>query len=844
MKFTNLLCLIGSVLVISGCNNSGGSTISNNPGQTIDGLIIDSPGIIPVFADTPSKTVLFVHNDSNNDLNGISYKIDSGSLLIDATNCESIKAGQTCKLELTTPPISKEAHGGAAVIEASQNGAHIKQLVRYALIDEDDISSGKFKFSDSLIIDDAHNHYHTVYLYSDTNENYHLDKIASNNNQINISRYEETEANSKHYIAAVEIHNQKNGESIKNSQLTATVHDGQNNNYSLSTTLEVIPMPSGAFLTFGTTPVINTLNERNGSILVFNSGTESAQISHINYPENVIAGNGVNKCGSSLNVNSYCYIYFSVESTSSNGSGDLTINYQHQAIQTISWYNSKSPLMQLGIVAAQNPILYYNNQAVTTISIQNLGQSILESINFNSNSGTISNNNCTNLQPLASCSFTLSHSSGFTVASFLITASGSYMVNKTRKNYSRKFKLLTAEASYATINAVPTPSTSGTTSGSGSISDPWLFNIGSTAYISFTYTNTGNQPAQNFYVSTSGLANGWQLYSTSCGTAAAKITFNNGSVCTVTYSVTTSSGGSNNFTNVQTIANWTDQARPNGATLTTNRNYYFVASQAYSVIVTPGIERSGDGYYHVSQGQYIKLNLKISGNNISGKNIRIFANNNSVSFVDSNGNWSRNTFYDCTISSNHECTIYAIVSPFASGTQNFGFYNDTDSMAINPVPYAIDSGKTSYITLTYNNSMAAGAGGYATADNLCTYNDIHPSGNPYYVEYKALLRGNNAVTSGRLYWNKAGEPLGIAANGNFDNLVGNSDSLWHPVDAAYQGGVWTGGISDGAGYNCSNWSTTSGTGHYGMANTSNSSWRNTSSNSCTATHKHYCVITQ
>lgn len=347
--------------------------------------------------------------------------------------------------------------------------------------------------------------------------------------------------------------------------------------------------------------------------------------------------------------------------------------------------------------------------------------------------------------------------------------------------------------------------------------------------------HSNTHQSKNFYVSTT------------CGTLNSKITFNNGAVCNVTYSVTTSSAGTNNFTNVQTVANWTDQARPNGATLTTTRNFYFSASLPYSVIVTPGVERASDGYYHMAQGQYIKLNLKINGNNIHGKGIRIFANSNGVTFIDANGNWTRNSFYDCTISSNQECDVYAIASPFATvGTQNFGFYNNTDtSNTINQIAYSIDSGKTSFITLSHNLSGAAGRGGYTTADNLCSFNDMHPTGNPYYVsDVKAFLRGNNATIPERLYWNKNYEPVGIAANGNFDNLVGNANNLWNPIDAAYQGGVWTGGVNDGSGSNCSNWTTTSGTGEYGMANTNTAGWRITSNNACTATHKHYCVITQ
>lgn len=847
MKFTNLLCFISAVLVISGCNNSGGSTISNNSRQTIDGLIIDSPGVVPVFAGDQTKTVLFIHNNGNQDLNGISYKVDSGSLLIDATNCESIKAGETCELNITTPLLSEETHTGSSIIEASQNGASIRQLIHYALIDENDASQGEFKFSNNLILDNSHNQYHTVYLYSATNRNYHLDQIVSDSNLININKYQEAEAGSKHYITAVEIHNLKNSETIKNSKLSALIHDEDNHNYSVSVPLEVVPMPNGAFLTFGATPVINTLNQRSGSVVVFNSGTESAQISQISYPESTTAANGVNRCNSSLNANAYCYIYFNIESNSSNGSGDLTIHYQQDSTQTLSWYNSKSSVMQVGVTAAQNPILYYNNQAATTITIQNLGQNILESINLSSVPGTISNSNCSRLHPLASCSFTLSEASSFTVAQFKININGNYLANGVRKNYGRKFILLTANATYATINAIASPSTGGVISGAGTIGDPWIFNIGTTAYINFTYTNTGNQPAQNFYVSTTGLSNGWQLFSTTCGTLNSKITFNNGAVCNVTYSVTTSSAGTNNFTNVQTVANWTDQARPNGATLTTTRNFYFSASLPYSVIVTPSVERASDGYYHMAQGQYIKLNLKINGNNIHGKSIRIFANNNGITFVDATGNWTRNSFYDCTISSNQECDVYAIASPFASvGTQNFGFYNNTDtSNTINQIAYIVDSGKTSYITLSHNLSGAAGRGGYATADSLCSFNDMHPTGNPYYVsDVKALLRGNNATIPGRLYWNKNYEPVGIAANGNFDNLVGNVNSLWNPIDAAYQGGVWTGGVNDGPGSNCSNWTTTSGTGEYGMANTNMAGWRITSNNACTATHKHYCVITQ
>lgn len=126
-----MLRSVSTMLIISAtvtaCSGSG-NVISNgeaSPVITSTPITIDNAGIIPVFGDSSTSTVVYVHNNSSITISEITYSVLeqnatketnlSSKLLtplnvnkalhgvIDGNQCSEIAAGQSCPLTITTP---------------------------------------------------------------------------------------------------------------------------------------------------------------------------------------------------------------------------------------------------------------------------------------------------------------------------------------------------------------------------------------------------------------------------------------------------------------------------------------------------------------------------------------------------------------------------------------------------------------------------------------------------------------------------------------------------------------------------------------------------------------------
>ena len=129
---SNILSVFAGVLLfaaVSGCGGRGSSGDGGIlPSSTGTALTVDNAGVIPVFGNTPTSTVVYVHNNSGTSISGISYSVvaqnnaalsqskskflnslSAKNSLLNSDNvsqCSTIAAGQSCPLSITTPVLS------------------------------------------------------------------------------------------------------------------------------------------------------------------------------------------------------------------------------------------------------------------------------------------------------------------------------------------------------------------------------------------------------------------------------------------------------------------------------------------------------------------------------------------------------------------------------------------------------------------------------------------------------------------------------------------------------------------------------------------------------------------
>ena len=166
LKRKLLLHFVSGALAIASITScSGSSTTSDNgggsPAIAPATITIDNAGVVPVFANSSTSTVVYVHNNSNSTVRGINYssvttntelrenlsnkilslfgsnKTNNYSLsTVSGNQCSTIAAGQSCPLSITTPVLSGAMTQGSMEIRANyiENNKSIifTQVINYA----------------------------------------------------------------------------------------------------------------------------------------------------------------------------------------------------------------------------------------------------------------------------------------------------------------------------------------------------------------------------------------------------------------------------------------------------------------------------------------------------------------------------------------------------------------------------------------------------------------------------------------------------------------------------------------------------------------------------------------
>lgn len=415
-QFVRILGLC-ALLTLVACSNS----INNNSGGAPSSLVIenaitiDNAGVIPVFSNKPSSTLIYVHNNSSTTISNIKYSIvntnDSANVgLLDGSQCSSIAAAQGCALQITTPNLTMQQNQGSMLIKADYQVAKqmhsFSQLINYAAVDTNANQNGvKFK-SGATIYGYGHSiGYATLYLYtSGMNQNYTITEFNINQPSLKFNPNLSGLTLSANSVQAVEISSpilqssisaiatvqsnllQPNMQKLNsdNSDLKSLKVNKslQSNNSSDSVSISVEPSAAGAILTSGFVPLINTASATGTSatMLIQNAGNQVAEVGSVSADVGITNLSGCSN--TTLTPGGVCSITFNV--TESGGSGNITVEYTGGSNNSISgnvtWFNGAGAAL-VGMSIENNPLSFSATVGATTqVTVTNLGGYTLNNI--------------------------------------------------------------------------------------------------------------------------------------------------------------------------------------------------------------------------------------------------------------------------------------------------------------------------------------------------------------------------------------------------------------------------------------------------------------------------------
>ncbi len=310
-----------------------------------------------------------------------------------------------------------------------------------------------------------------------------------------------------------------------------------------------------------------------------------------------------------------------------------------------------------------------------------------------------------------------------------------------------------------------------------------------TPTVDYTISNTGSVDATDFYLSGSPSAN-WSISNSSCGTLNNKVTLAaNGGICSVTYSLNTSSYSSYNLDLKNISMNWVDQDSPQGQTEGMNGlvyvNVYLPAKISFSSTALSIQQGSSANITATLTGGYKVTNQTLTINGVSG-----------ISAGSCTLNSTTNT---CSISiSVGTNTPYQAYSLSVNNSSSISVTSNLNLMVIQ---------RTKYMFITsglWNGNL----GGFSGADSKCQVAGDSGSATPRGATWKALLDSNNATTVGDTYTATNGVMLGVSINSN--EFVGRNNKMqtelsYDEYGSYQQSWVWTGGN----GSDCNNWTSAS-----------------------------------
>ena len=805
-KTTRIAAVIAGVIGLAslvGCGNSGGSG-GTTPTVNATAITIDNAGVIPVFGNSSTSTVVYVHNNTNNTISGISYssvvnsakansslksklaslfKTNKSLTSVNGSQCSSIAAGQSCPLSIVTPVLSGSSTQGSMDVKASYNvnnkAVSFNQIINYAQVQNNLVTSGA-KFKAGIDISGYGNPtgYATIYLYgSGQNQVYNVSSMTINKPAVtivngNISGHQ-IQSN---FVQAVEVSSpiltssisatitvnsstlQANNAHVNNSakspnkSLNASKSLLTSDQFSNSVDLAVEPVAAGAILTTGLVPLINTVGSTSGSLLVQNAGNQNAVLGSASAAAGI--SNLAGCSGETLAPAASCTISFNV--TESGGSGNITIPYTGGSASSIAanvtWFNGKGAAL-VSMSASNNPLTFSATVGgSTTVTVTNIGGYTLNNVIIpdpiivgGSATATLSNNNCnaTSLTIGASCSYDVNVADSATDLNQQINLglSASYTNPSGVQSYTQSMVLTYSSTAYGAILSVSPTNPRMTISGNDLESANQILTI----------SNNGNLPAT---ISSALLSNNpayLRESATSCGASLAAE-----SSCTSTlqfgpvFSKTESSGVANYTVNYTAVGQTPVGSASNTIAWTVQSYDQSISLSAQTAFGST----SGDG-----ESEGTQYNFTARGRDLVGKSITLTYTNIGTHAMKITGIQDSNSPVTWQIGGNGtSCVAGTTLAPAA--TCQLVYTNVLESNIL-----ALGSVGTSY---TENLSLPRFV--YQDAENLgVQFNAIPTLANSSYTIY---AQSHQATLANSITLNESGT---INASVTVSHLLANAD---------------------------------------------------------------------
>lgn len=313
--------------------------------------------------------------------------------------------------------------------------------------------------------------------------------------------------------------------------------------FSNSIDVTVIAINTGAILTSGLIPLINTATTTSGSMLIRNEGNKNATIGNITAETGI---SNLSGCSNSpLAPNETCLVSFNV--TESGGSADITVPYTGGSVSIVTanviWYNGAGSAL-VTMSSSENPLSFAATiGGTTTITVTNIGGYALNNISIpapvvisGSATASLGTNDCATIDSLpigTSCDYVINVNDNQTDLGAQIKAGfdASYEATDGTKPYAQTLPITYNSTSYGAIITITPANPNLTISGN---------NFESMTQV-LTISNNGNLPA-NITRVLSGNPSYLTESATTCGASLAA-----GSSCTSTiqFGPTYSAGGAN-----------------------------------------------------------------------------------------------------------------------------------------------------------------------------------------------------------------------------------------------------------------------------------------------------------
>ena len=738
------LLVVTSLAACSGSGGSGGGGVT--PTSTATAITIDNAGVIPVFGNSSTSTVVYVHNNTTQSISGISYssvansakahtslsskfsnllKLNNSLNSVDGSQCATIAAGQSCPLAIVTPPLSGSSLQGSLKIKASyslnKKAISFSQIINYAQVQNNQQTAGaKFKAGVDISGYGNPTGYATIYLYgSGQGQVYNVSSMTLNKPAVsivngNISGHQ-IQSN---FVQAVEV-----SSPILASSLNATITVNSNtlslastpaNNaiksatkslksgksllgsgqFSNSVDLAVEPVSAGAILNTGLVPLINTVNGTSVSLLVQNGGNQTAVLGGVSAAAGISALSGCS--GETLAPAASCTVNFSV--TESGGSGNITIPYSGGSASSIdanvTWFNGVGAAL-VSMSASSNPLTFSATVGgSTTITVTNIGGYTLSNIIIptpvvlgGSATAVLANDTCSSqaLAINASCSYAVNVADSATDLNQQINLGfrASYAGTSGTQTYNRVMPLGYSSTAYGAVIGLAPVDPSLTISGN---------NFESTTQV-LTISNSGNLPAN-----ISGVLSGNPAYLTeSATTCGASLAAESSCTSTLKFGPTYSAAGDTGASSY--TVDYTAVGQTPSGTVVSSIGWT-VQSYAQSISLT-AVESSGAASGNgLSETPYI-----FNGSNPASKLINLTYTNTGTNAIKITGIQNNNSVYAWSMPGDgNSCDNNVTLQPNASCSIQFENVLVTNILALGASVGAAYTENITVPTLTYQDA--------------------------------------------------------------------------------------------------------------------------------------------